>query len=108
MPTMTEDFISVDDIAKALDTDRKTIYGAIERKEIPCIRIGRLIRVPGAWLRRAAGLPDPDKTISSAERPPGIGHKGSPEPIEVASAPNSKPKRASTPAQRNRSKLEEA
>jgi excisionase family DNA binding protein len=58
---MTEDFISVDDIAKALDTDRKTIYGAVERKEIPCIRIGRLIRIPRAWLRRAAGQSEPAK-----------------------------------------------
>jgi excisionase family DNA binding protein len=58
---MTEDFISVDDIAKALHTDRKTIYGAVERKEIPCIRIGRLIRIPRAWLRRAAEQSEPAK-----------------------------------------------
>jgi excisionase family DNA binding protein len=104
---LIEDFNTVDFTAKVLKTDRKTVYSAIERKEIPCIRIGRLIRVPGAWLRRAAGLPDPDKTIPVSEQPPGIGHNGSLEPIEAATAPNSKRKRASTPAPRNRSELEE-
>ena len=104
---MIEDFNTVDFTAKVPKTDRKTVYSAIERKEIPCIRIGRLIRVPGAWLRRAAELPDPDKTIPVAERPPGIGHNGSLKPIEAATAPTSKRKQASTPAPRNRSELEE-
>jgi hypothetical protein len=36
-------------------------HGAVERKEIPCIRIGRLIRIPRAWLRRAAGQTEPSK-----------------------------------------------
>ncbi len=104
---LIEDFNTVDFTAKVLKTDRKTVYSAIERKEIPCIRIGRLIRVPGAWLRRAAGLPDPDKMIPVAEHPPGIGHNCSLEPIEAATAPNSKRKRAPTPAPRNRNELEE-
>jgi excisionase family DNA binding protein len=51
---MIEDFNSVDVTAKVLKTNRKTIYEAIARKEIPAVRIGRLIRVPGAWLRRMA------------------------------------------------------
>jgi excisionase family DNA binding protein len=60
---MIEDFNTVDFTAKVLKTDRKTVYGAIERKEIPCIRIGRLIRVPGAWLRSAAGLPESSTSL---------------------------------------------
>ena len=58
---MIEDFNTVDTTAKVLKADRKTVYSAIERNEIPCIRIGRLIRVPGAWLRHAAGLAEPEK-----------------------------------------------
>lgn len=51
-----EDFNTVDDTAKVLKTNRKTVYEAIARKEIPAIRVGRLIRIPGAWLRRAAAM----------------------------------------------------
>jgi len=51
---LAEDFLTVDDAAKVLKTNRKTLYEAIARKEVPAVRIGRLLRVPGAWLRRAA------------------------------------------------------
>ena len=49
-----EDFNTVDFTARKLKTNRKTIYDAIARKEIPVVRVGRVLRVPGAWLRRAA------------------------------------------------------
>jgi excisionase family DNA binding protein len=49
-------FNTVDEVAKQLRTNRKTVYDAIARKEIPVVRIGRSIRVPNAWLRRAAAL----------------------------------------------------
>lgn len=62
---MIEDFNTVSFTAKVLKADSKTIYGAIERQEIPHIQIGRLIRVPGAWLRRAAGLAAPGDNPSS-------------------------------------------
>lgn len=32
---------------------------AIARGEIPVVRLGRAIRVPGTWLRQAAGLSEP-------------------------------------------------
>jgi excisionase family DNA binding protein len=47
-------FLTVDEAAAVLRTNRKTVYDAIARKEIPVVRIGRLIRVPLEWLRRAA------------------------------------------------------
>jgi excisionase family DNA binding protein len=53
---MIEDFNTVDTAAKVLKTNRKTVYEAIARKEIPALRIGRLLRIPGAWLRRAAAM----------------------------------------------------
>jgi excisionase family DNA binding protein len=43
---------------KRLKTNRKTVYDAIARKEIPVVRIGRVLRVPAAWLRRAAAMTD--------------------------------------------------
>jgi excisionase family DNA binding protein len=51
-----EDFNTVDETARVLRTDRKTVYDAIARKEIPAVRIGRLLRIPGAWLKRAAAM----------------------------------------------------
>ena len=53
-------FLTVDDVANRLNMDRKTIYDAIARKEIPALRVGRLLRVPGAWLREAAGVAEAD------------------------------------------------
>jgi excisionase family DNA binding protein len=50
-----EGLLTVDEVAAALRMNRKTVYDAIARKEIPVVRVGRLIRVPGAWLQPAAG-----------------------------------------------------
>ena len=47
-------FITVDEVARKLRTNRKTVYDAIARGEIPVVRIGRALRVPSAWLRRVA------------------------------------------------------
>jgi len=54
--SIIDDFNTVDHTARVLKTDRKTVYSAIARKEIPVLKIGRLFRVPGAWLRHAAGM----------------------------------------------------
>jgi excisionase family DNA binding protein len=51
-----EDFHTVNETAQVLRTDRKTVYEAIARKEIPAVRIGRVLRVPSAWLKRAAAM----------------------------------------------------
>jgi excisionase family DNA binding protein len=47
-------FNTVDEVAAKLRIDRKTAYDAIARGEIPVVRIGRVLRIPGAWLRRVA------------------------------------------------------
>jgi excisionase family DNA binding protein len=52
-------FNSVDDTAAVLGLNRKTIYDAIARGEIPATRIGRALRVPGAWLQRMAEAREP-------------------------------------------------
>ena len=55
-------FNTVDETARVLKTNRKTVYDAIARGEIPVVRIGRVIRVPGAWLKAAReAQPSPTK-----------------------------------------------
>jgi excisionase family DNA binding protein len=51
---MIEHFNRVRVTAKVLDLSEKAVYAAIKRQEIPVIRVGRLVRIPGAWLRAAA------------------------------------------------------
>jgi excisionase family DNA binding protein len=48
--------IRVDDAALLLDVDRKVAYAAVRDGKIPSIRIGRLIRVPTAALRKLLGV----------------------------------------------------
>jgi excisionase family DNA binding protein len=55
-PNRDDRFLTVDEAAVALRTNRKTVYDAIARKEIPVVRVGRLIRVPVERLRRAADV----------------------------------------------------
>ena len=45
--------LKVDEVAAALRIGRRQAYAAIDRGEIPSIRIGRTIRVPRAWLESA-------------------------------------------------------
>ena len=49
--------IRVDDAALVLDIDRKVAYTAVREGRIPSIRIGRVIRVPTAALRKLLGIP---------------------------------------------------
>jgi hypothetical protein len=53
---MIEDFNKVRATARVLQTSEKAVYAAIARKQIPVVRIGKLLRIPGAWLRRAAAM----------------------------------------------------
>jgi hypothetical protein len=72
-----EDFNTVEFTANKSKTNRKTVYDAISRKEIPVIRIGRAIRFPGAWPRKAAAISDvdPGYAISSdRESAPPVRH----------------------------------
>ncbi len=44
------------DTGRALGLSRQATYDGIQRGEIPSIRIGRIIRVPTAGLRKMLGL----------------------------------------------------
>jgi excisionase family DNA binding protein len=48
--------VSVDEAAIVLGVSRGTAYDAVERGELPSIRVGRRIRVPTASLARLVGL----------------------------------------------------
>jgi excisionase family DNA binding protein len=56
-----KDFYTVDEFAEIVDANRKTVYEDIARKKIPVIRIGRLILIPGAWVKRAASMTEPSE-----------------------------------------------
>jgi len=46
------DFLNVDQVAKRLYVGRSTAYNMVNSGEIPCIRFGRLIRVPVSALEQ--------------------------------------------------------
>jgi hypothetical protein len=48
--------ISVDDLALVFETDRKLVYDEVEAKKIPSFKVGRLIRIPSAWVRQKLGI----------------------------------------------------
>jgi excisionase family DNA binding protein len=59
-------FASPDEVAAVLELERKTIYLALERGEIPFTRIGQRYQIPVAWLvRQAEGKPEPAEQIRS-------------------------------------------
>lgn len=58
-PTLT-----VDEAAELLGLDRKTLYGAINSGELPCLRVGRRILIPTTWLTDRIGSGDEHLTGS--------------------------------------------
>lgn len=46
------DVITIDEAARWLRVDRKTLYDAAARRAIPCARLGRTIRLSRAALAR--------------------------------------------------------
>jgi hypothetical protein len=48
--------ISVDDLALVFETDRKVVYDEVEAEKIPHFKVGRLIRIPSAWVLRKLGI----------------------------------------------------
>jgi excisionase family DNA binding protein len=51
-------FATVEEAAKILDLDRRTVRSAINAGTIPGVRAGSTYRVPTAWLLQAAGVPE--------------------------------------------------
>lgn len=71
---MVSEVYSVEQLATMLGCDRKSIYAAAERGEIPCRRLGRRRLFPrawvDAWLRGEAAAATPE-TTSSTRAPAG-------------------------------------
>lgn len=53
---MTRPALTVDQVASRLAVSRGAIYAAVQRGEIPCIRIGRAVRIPAAATPAFAAL----------------------------------------------------
>ncbi len=52
------EFIRVSEAARVLDVNRNTLYRGIEAGLIPAVKVGRVYRIPSAWLEAAkAGIP---------------------------------------------------
>ena len=78
---MTRPALTVGQVASRLAVSRGAIYAAVQRGEIPCIRIGRAVRIPAAAIERmesawsgssstgAGGMPRPPSTAGRTERP---------------------------------------
>jgi hypothetical protein len=57
------------DVAAVFDKDNKTIYAALERGEIPHVRIGQRYQISVAWMRRQVdgpGSPQPARQAGVA------------------------------------------
>jgi excisionase family DNA binding protein len=50
--------ISVTDAAKILGISRASAYNAVRTGEIPCIKVGKRVTVPRAWLARVLETSD--------------------------------------------------
>lgn len=57
-----EPTLTVDEAAELLGMSRSGTYNAIRDGNIPNIKIGRLIRVPSAPLRKLLGIEEPHNT----------------------------------------------
>lgn len=49
-----------DDLVRCGFGDRKTVYAAIKKGQIPSTRIGRKLLVPTWWVRRQLQLDEPE------------------------------------------------
>ena len=54
---MSKDFLTVDELMKRLGISRTLAYKLISKGEIPVIRLGKRILVPGWYLRKIAEEP---------------------------------------------------
>jgi excisionase family DNA binding protein len=63
---LTEKFaVGVKDASKALGTGPYAVYAGIEDGEIPSFKVGRIIRIPTAWLRRKLEIEDEEPKAAS-------------------------------------------
>jgi hypothetical protein len=54
---LREPFVRVDDLAEHGFGERKSLYEAVKRGDIPSVRLGRKVLIPTTWVREAMRLP---------------------------------------------------
>lgn len=78
---MTAPALTVEQVAARLSMSRGAVYAAVQRGELPCIRLGRAVRIPALAIERleqswldssstgANGMPPSRRKTASGERP---------------------------------------
>jgi hypothetical protein len=56
-PWLDGPFVRVDDLADHGFGERKALYDAVRRGDIPSVRLGRKVLIPTTWVREAMRLP---------------------------------------------------
>lgn len=59
-------FATPAEVAAIMDRDIRTVYGALERGEVPSTRMGQRYSIPVAWLRQASGVPEQAQAAGGA------------------------------------------
>jgi hypothetical protein len=54
---LDDPFVRVDDLADHGFGERKALYEAVRRGDIPSLRLGRKVLIPTTWVREAMRLP---------------------------------------------------
>lgn len=57
---LRQDVLTVDEAATVLRISRNSAYEAAKTGEIPTVRVGRTLRVPGHQIRAMLGLSEPE------------------------------------------------
>ena len=52
LPAFPEELMTVDDVARVFRASKSWIYKAVERGDLPCVRLGALVRFDPAVVRR--------------------------------------------------------
>jgi excisionase family DNA binding protein len=59
-------FVTIAEAAEILHVDPRTVRRAIDRGQVPAVRVGQQYRVPVAWLRERAGPGSAENPVASA------------------------------------------
>jgi excisionase family DNA binding protein len=62
-------FASAGEARAILGVDERTVYTALERGEIPSVRVGNRYKVPVRWLAQQAGISGPGQPPAPAADP---------------------------------------
>ena len=61
-------FLSVEEFRAFIGIGRSTVYDLLRREELPCVRFGRVVRIPRDALRPYLRLGENEKGTSDAQK----------------------------------------